>query len=40
MSFNKPIGCDNILDLIQIDTSICEKIDTIVFDFSYNCKFE
>ena len=40
MSFNKPTGCGNILNFIQIDTQSSEKMDTKVFDFSYSCDLE
>ena len=38
MNFNKPTGCGNILNFIQIYHKISEKVDTEVFDFSYNCE--
>ena len=34
-SFNKPTGCGNIPNSIQIDGNFFEKMDTNVFDFSY-----
>ena len=40
MSFNKPAGCDNTLNLIQIDIQISQKMNTEVFDFSRLCDLE
>ena len=40
MSFNKSTSCGNMLNFIQIHTLICEKMDTKIFDFSYNCDLE
>ena len=40
MCINKPAGCGNILNFIQINWKICEKMGTKVFDFSYNCELE
>ena len=31
MSFNKSTGCSEILNFNQIDTEICEKMDTYIF---------
>ena len=40
MSSNKTTGCGNILNFIEIDTQICKKMDTKVFDFSENCDID
>ena len=40
MSFNKSAGCGNILNFIQINTQICQKMDTKICDLSYNCDLE
>ena len=40
MSFNKPTSCGNILNLIQIDAKMFEKMDTKGLDFLYNCDLE
>ena len=40
MRFNKPTGCDNRLNLIQMNCKIYEKMDTKVFNFSCNCDLE
>ena len=40
MRFNKTTGFGNILNLIQIDAYICEKMDTEVSDFLNNCDLE
>ena len=34
VSFNTRAGFGSILNFIQINTLICEKMDTVVFDFS------
>ena len=40
MSLNKPTGCGSILNSVQIDSEICEKICAEVFEFSHNCNLE
>ena len=37
MTFNKPTGRGNMLNFIQINCQISKKMDTGVFDVSYNC---
>ena len=39
MSFNKPTGCGNMLNFIQINTQICERIPKL-FYFSHNYDLE